>query len=142
MTIDSTHYLPSELIDFEPGDLAGPFFEAAKERRLVIQRCTSCSAFQHPPRDACSTCRSFELEWSEVPGTGTIYTYTIVRHPIGPLRDYVPYNVVTVLLDEAPVRLVSNVVDADPSAVEIGRAVTVVFEDFPTMSLPRFRLVS
>jgi uncharacterized OB-fold protein len=141
MTTEARHYLPPELAQFDPGELAAPHFEAARWKKLVIQRCQACATFQHPPRDACSSCRSFDLHWAEVPGTGTIYTYTVVYHPIGPLRDHVPYNIVTVLLDEAGVRLVSNVVDADPSDLDVGLPVEVVFEDFPEMSLPRFRLV-
>jgi uncharacterized OB-fold protein len=61
----------------------------------------------------CPGCQSTEIEWVPVSGDGTVFSYTVVHHPVHPaLRDAVPYNVAVVLLDGAgDVRLVSNVID-------------------------------
>ncbi len=65
---------------------------------------------------ACFNCGSMETEWAQVPGTGTVFSYTIVHHPAHPaVKSAVPYNIVVVHLDEADdVRIVSNVIDVPP----------------------------
>jgi uncharacterized OB-fold protein len=56
-------------------------------------------------------------------------------------HDDIPYNVAFIALDEGPF-MMSNVVDAAPDALAVGRRVEVTFnpvtEDF---AIPRFRLL-
>jgi uncharacterized OB-fold protein len=97
----------------------------------------------------------------DVAGTGTVYTYTVVRHAVVPiLAEAVPYVVAAVDLDEAGVRMVANLVGCDPEAVHIGSRVAVHWDDIdladPTdapppdgvaefgdhVTIPRFRLIS
>ncbi len=118
------------------------WWEAAAEHRLVAQRCTSCGTLRHPPGPRCPRCRSADHEWRDLPGSGVVYSYTVVRQAfIAPLADRLPYVVIAVELDDAPgVRFVSNLVDCDPGKVEIGMPVDVVWEDMgPGLALPRFR---
>ncbi len=118
------------------------FWEAAADHRLVVQTCDDCGRTRHPPGPVCPSCRSTRAHWAELPGTGSVYTYTVVRQAFIPaLSDRIPYIVVAVDLDEANgVRLVSNLVDADHSQVEIGMRVEVAWEDMgPDLSVPRFR---
>lgn len=134
-------YLPKEIpLGLQTPDEA-PFWAACQKRELRIQRCSNCGLHRHPPGPFCPRCLSVEHDWHEVPGTGTVFTYTIVHHAAHPvLRTRVPYNVAVILLDEADdVRLVSNVVDADPSPV-IGERVALVWEEVDEgRLLPRFR---
>ena len=37
-----------------------PFFAAAREGRLVVQRCAGCAALRFPPREICSACLATE----------------------------------------------------------------------------------
>jgi len=108
----------------------------------VVQRCTACGHRRHPPGPVCPVCRSSESEWAPVSGTGTVYTFSVVRQAfIGSLADRLPYVVAVVELDGAPgIRLVTNVVDVDAEDVTVGMAVDVVWEDMgPELALPRFR---
>ena len=117
-----------------------PWWHAAAEHQLVIQRCASCGTVRHPPRPMCPRCRSFECRWDELSGRGTIYTFTIVHQAFVPdLAEQLPYVVAVVDLEGGEgARLVTNVVDIDPTAVRIGMAVEVVWEDMgPELSLPR-----
>ncbi len=119
-----------------------PFFEACKRKELVIQRCADCRRFRHPPVPVCAHCGSFKTEWAKVPGTGTVFSFTVAYHPVHPaLRDAVPYNVAYILLDEADdVRLVSNVMDAKPEEMRIGLRVRLEWDPTSDGSfLPRFR---
>ena len=48
-----------------------PFWDAANEGRLVLQRCTSCGAAQLYPRPHCVVCRG-PVEWEEASGRATV----------------------------------------------------------------------
>jgi uncharacterized protein len=118
------------------------WWEAASDHRLVVQACASCGKIRHPPGPVCPYCRSLEAVWKDLPGTGHVYTYTVVRQAFVPaLADRIPYVVVAVELEGAQgVRMVSNLVDVDPKDVEVGMTVDVVWEDMgPQLALPRFR---
>jgi 3-oxo-4,17-pregnadiene-20-carboxyl-CoA hydratase alpha subunit len=118
------------------------WWESCLAHRLVVQRCLACGTTRHPPGPVCPSCRSTEAQWAELPGTGTIYSYTVVRQAFLPaLAGTVPYVVAAVEPDQGGgTRLVSNVVGCDPEEVEIGMAVEVVWEDMaPGLALPRFR---
>ena len=45
-----------------------PFWQAAAEHRLVVQRCTDCAATRHPPSPVCPACRPDGSDWQEVSG--------------------------------------------------------------------------
>ena len=115
-----------------------PWWQAAAEHRLLVQRCGGCGRVRLPPGPLCPACRSFDQQWQEASGQGTVYTYTVVHRAYVPGLA-VPYVVAVVELAEGP-KLTSNVVDVDPGAVRIGMAVEVVWEDVgPGYAVPRFR---
>jgi len=119
-----------------------PWWQAAAEHRLTVQACTDCGRRQLPPGPICRRCHGRSFGWHQVPGTGTIYTYTIVHRAMIPsLGTRLPYAVIVVQLDDADdARLVSNLVDASPTTITIGMPVEVVWETLsPTLTIPRFR---
>ena len=118
-----------------------PFWQAAAEHRLVVQRCTACGHTRLPPAPVCSECRSAEADWKELPGRGEIYTYTIVHRPIA-AGQQLPFVIAVVALeDSGGVRMISNVVDARPEEIGIGSRVALVWEDMSAeLAIPRFRL--
>ena len=138
----TARWFPDEMpVPAANAETAG-WWEAAARHRLVVQRCERCGRTRHPPGPVCPSCRSTSAAWAEVPGTGTVYTYTVVRQAFIPaLADRLPYTVIAVELDDAGgARMVSNLVDAAPDDVEVGMAVEVVWEDMgPELALPRFR---
>jgi len=117
-----------------------PWWEAAAEHRLVVQRCTACSQTRLPPAPVCAECRSAEAEWQEVSGRGEVYTYTIIHRPIAANQD-LPYIVAVIALEGAGgVRMISNIVDVDPEAIVVGLPVELVWEDMSAdLAIPRFR---
>ncbi len=115
---------------FEPPEslAAKPFWDATREQRLVVQWCRSCEQPIHFPRDACPRCLSDDLEFRASPGTGTVYAVSVMPKPANPLMaERVPYAVALVDLDEG-VRMMTNIVGTDPSAVTIGLPVHVTWE--------------
>ncbi|MDJ0787038.1 MAG: Zn-ribbon domain-containing OB-fold protein [Myxococcota bacterium] len=117
-----------------------PFWEAAAEHRLVVQRCTACGHMQLPPSPVCSECRSDVPEWHEVSGRGEVFTFTTVHRPIAASQE-LPFLIAVIALEGADgVRLISNLVEVEPDAVEIGMPVELVWEDMSAdLAIPRFR---
>jgi uncharacterized OB-fold protein len=132
-----------------------PYFEAARQGRMVLKRCGDCSLLRYPPGAACPWCNSLDFEWSEVSGRGTIHSYEIVTQAIQPgFADWVPYPVVLVELDEQRgvptvdegLRVIANLVTEEfrPEAeanVAIGRRVRAIFQPLDDeVALPQFIL--
>jgi uncharacterized protein len=135
---------PVPLRDPYADDITKPFWDAALEGRLIATRCTGCGTFILPPQPRCFNCQATTFEWKELPGTGTIYSYTVVRHPLAPhLAEVVPYVSGVIELDGtqgAGCRMICNVIDCDPESVAVGDKVRVVFERVSdTLAMPRFR---
>jgi uncharacterized OB-fold protein len=138
------------------------YFEEARHHRLVVQRCQSCGMLRGAIGAACPFCTALDWTWHPVSGRGEIYSYQIVAQAVHPaFRDWVPYPVVLVELDEqrgirwrdgaegetVSLRLVANLCGPDltlPEAEEnvaIGKRVEVCFLDLDeSMALPQFRL--
>ena len=104
------------------------FWDGAKERRLLIQRCAACGALRHPSRPMCPNCHSLDWDTLESSGRGTVYSFVMPRHPHFPFFDD-DYIVALIELEEGT-RLVSNLVDVAPDDARIGMPVTVRFDEF------------
>jgi uncharacterized OB-fold protein len=117
--------------------------------KLLVQECKTCGTLQHPPEELCYTCRGMDFGWRETNGNGTIYSFVGVYHPVAPaLQKVVPYTVALVSLDELPkIRVLGNVLNRAPEAVEIGQRVRAVFEEIrdegagETILLPQWEVV-
>lgn len=124
-------------------ELTRPYWEAANEGRLAIQRCQGCSRYYHPPVAICSNCHSEDLSYQTVSGKGTLYTFTITHDARTPaFAALQPYAVVWVELDEQPgLMMMTNMPDTDLKDVRIGERVEVSFEQIgPGSRIPQFRL--
>lgn len=118
--------------------VSAPFWQAARQHRLVAPKCKQCGKVFFYPRAVCPFDWNSDLEWVELSGQGVIYTYTVVRQAAHPaFAERVPYVLALVDLAEG-IRIMSNVV-ARPEAVQIGMPVAVRFEDIDQeVSLPFF----
>ena len=132
---------PSEMPLPQPAAEAQPFFDALRERRLVVQRCQSCGAIGYPPRAMCSQCQGTEFGWQELSGRGVVYSYVVTHQAVHPaFRGHTPLATVKVELEEGP-RLTANLLDVAPDDVRIGLAVQVDFVEVEEgVVLPFFRL--
>lgn len=130
--------------DTMPGPLADattlPWWQAAAEHRLVVQRCTACGHTRLPPAPVCPECRSAEADWNQLSGRGEVYTYTIVHRRIAAGQPLPTVIAVIALEGSGGLRMISNLVGAEPDAVAIGMPVEVVWEDMSAdLAIPRFR---
>jgi len=126
----------------QPDDVSRPFWEAARRHELQIQRCGSCSAYQHPPAPSCRYCHSTDLQWAQLSGRGSVYSFIIDHRLMVPGFDK-PYVVAQIRPDETDddlVRITTNIKQCDVHDVYIGMAVEVFFEDVTEdVTLPQFR---
>lgn len=139
------------LPDTEDTD-SGPFWAAARERRLVVQRCDDCGALRFPPHPYCGHCRSPAMSWVPVSGRGRIWSYVVIHSPVLPAYEpFVPYPVVAIELEEDPsLRMLGNLLtdenapidSVDLAQISIGLPVEVIFQTVaPDVVLPQWRIV-
>lgn len=117
-----------------------PYWDAARERRLLVKRCRACGRAHFYPRPFCPHCWSDEVDWEEASGRATLYTYSIVRrNDLPPFGERVPYVAAIVDLEEGP-RMMTNVEGCDEADLSVGMPLVVDFrEETDEFSIPVFR---
>lgn len=106
-----------------------PFWDAIDAGTFVLARCT-CGAY-YVRLQACLQCGAdaTALTWESVSGRGTVKTFVVFDKPYHPyFEQRLPYVVAVVALEEGP-EIITNVIDIDVSAVEIGLPVRIVIGD-------------
>jgi uncharacterized OB-fold protein len=93
-----------------------PFFDAARQGKLLVGTCKACGETHYYPRAHCPFCFSDKTEWVESKGEGTIYSFSIMR------RAKPPYAIAYVALSEG-VTMMTNIVDSDFESLKIGQNV-------------------
>jgi uncharacterized protein len=126
---------------FEPpaSELTQPFWDATKNKELLLQWCTACDAPVFYPREVCPQCIGTSLEWRQASGKATVYAVSVQHKPAMPmLANRVPYAVALVDLDEGA-RIMTNVVGCPPDEVTVGMPVQVTWEELSDgRNLPQF----
>ncbi len=124
----------------QPDDLTRPFWAGARNHELRMQRCRSCSEYQHPPRPRCILCGS-DVAWAKLSGRGYVYSFVIVHHLLIPSFDKEPYAVAYVKPVETSERayMTTNIVGCDPWDVYIGMPVQATFQVVNEVALPLFQ---
>lgn len=111
-----------------PTEISAPFWDGLKAGRLSLQHCNSCGHWIFFPRRHCDKCWSHDVEWREVAGTGTLYTYTLTRIPTLPdFADEMPQKMAVVELDEG-VRINTTLVGLAEDEIAVGMRVKPVFD--------------
>ena len=118
-----------------------PFWTGGAHGELLIQRCTACRRWVHPPVDACPACAG-RLVPEAVSGHGTIFTFTVNEQQFHP--DVAPpYVIAIVVLDEQDdLRLPTNIVNVDSETLQVGAPVQVLFEQHGEVYVPIFEPAS
>ena len=117
-----------------------PFWDAAREQRLVVQTCTACGDTRFPPSPVCPKCLSPEQTWKTCSGRGTLESWVDFHRAYWTgYQDALPYRVCLVRLEEGPL-LVSNLVGNSDNA-RLGAPVHVTFDAVTNdITLPKFEL--
>jgi uncharacterized OB-fold protein len=119
-------------------ELTRPFWDAVREGRLVVQRCSACEKTFFRPEVACPHCFSAEWRWVESSGRGTLYSVSVVHRAPSPAFK-APFVFAAVDMEEGWT-MFSNVIGIEPEDAKIGMKLKVSFEHpSDTLSLPLFR---
>jgi len=114
------------------------FWDGTARGELRIQRCGGCGALRHPPGPMCPACGADKPEYLLAAGTGEVYSYVVHHHPPVPGRQ-APFVVALVRLTEG-VRMVGELLGADPDKVSIGLPVRAEFVRVDSgLTLPAWR---
>ena len=114
------------------------FWTGGADGKLLIAFCADCARAIHPPQIVCPECWGEGIENRPVPGTGTVYSYTVNHQPWAPGMA-VPFALAVVDVDGAPgVRVTAEVVDVDPEAVAIGQRMRVRFHNIDDIWFPQW----
>jgi len=114
------------------------FWDGTAAGELRIQRCGGCGALRHPPGPMCPACGAARPGYVVAAGTGEVYSYVVQHHPPVPGKQ-LPIVVALVALPEG-VRMVGELLGADPERVHVGLPVRVEFVRIDdTLTLPAWR---
>jgi uncharacterized OB-fold protein len=125
----------------EISPLTRPYWDGLAQRRLLLQRCTGCGRIRHYPRPLCDACHSFGHDWVAAQGSATVHSWTVAHHAFHPaFRGLPPFTLVTADLPEG-VRILAPLRDAEASALSLGAALKIGFEETGEgLTLPVLRL--
>ncbi|SDR53861.1 hypothetical protein SAMN05443245_7290 [Paraburkholderia fungorum] len=113
-----------------------PYWKAARDRRLLIQRCARTGLFQWYPRQHCIHDTTFVPQWVEASGFGVVFSYSVIFR--GGFENE-PYICALVELQEG-VLMLSRLEGIAPERVRIGLDVAVDFLRIDdTVTLPIFK---
>jgi uncharacterized protein len=116
-----------------------PFWDACREKRLILQCCDATGKFWFPPSPVSPYTGSEEWKWRAVSGRGVLWSFVVFhRAYFEGFRDSLPYTVAMVQLDEGPF-LLTNLRPDGRGDLPIGTRLSVVFEErHVDFTLPQF----
>jgi enoyl-CoA hydratase/carnithine racemase/uncharacterized OB-fold protein len=151
----------------KPTKWSQPYWDAAREHRLVFKTCSKCGNIDHPPYLYCTRCHADEHTWVEHTGRAVLLSYSIncyqVPFPFWADMPYVTAFVLTLNDDQKlppadkvdfeairkleatrtikNVMMLTTIVDCDPENLINGMELEVVFDDHSVegFTLPKFR---
>lgn len=117
------------------------FWAAAGRGEFAYKRCVSCHRPHWYPRPHCPHCHADGTVWETSSGTGTVYTFTVIRqNSSSAFRDWVPYAIGMVDLEGGP-RVFARF-RGDLDELSVGSRVVVSSDRVGEVDLPVFTLVA
>ncbi|WP_293233995.1 OB-fold domain-containing protein [Mycolicibacterium sp.] len=137
MDPETAHAMPLP----EPTPVSAPYWQSLRQHRIEIQYSPSSKRYVFYPRMLAPGTLVDDLEWREIDGAGTVFTFTVAERPTGPpWADALPQLLAVVEWDVGP-RVSTELVEVKPEDIRIGMRVTPVFHDVPDtdVTLLRYR---
>ncbi len=114
----------------KPRSYSRPFWEATREKKLVIQYCRKTGRYQFYPRATSIFTGRRDLEWREVSGRGKLFSYTVIRRAREPFQGHEPFVLAVVSLEEG-VNVMADLIHCDLDAIRIGMPVVPYWAPLP-----------
>ena len=100
------------------------FFDAARDGRLLLRRCSDCGTVRGPQEGVCPACWAVEHTAVTASGRATLVSWSVVhRSPVPAVA--APYTAGIVEVEEGP-WLLTRVLTADDEELVEGQPLTVV----------------
>jgi len=96
------------------------FWDAANEESLLYAKCSDCNKSHYYPRKVCPFCFSTSINFLKASGRANIYAFSLFS------KGRPPYISAWVMLEEG-VAIITNIIDCESDALEIGTPLQVVF---------------
>lgn len=107
-----------------------PFWEATRERKLLLQYCPATGRYQFYPRPVSLFTGRTDIEWREVSGRGEVFAYTVAHVARPPFAGHTPFLIATVTLDEG-VNIVGDVINCSMDEIAVGMRVRPAWAPLP-----------
>lgn len=115
---------------------SAPYWHALSQHKIQTQTCLQCGEVRCPPLPGCMNCASTETAVGVASGRGRIYSWIVVRRPLGSITaEELPCTIATVELDEG-CRLIGRLTDVTSPAMD--QVVRSVFVDHSGWTELRF----
>ena len=115
----------------QPRHYSRPFWEATKQKKLLVQYDRKAGRYQFYPRaTSIHTGRTRDLEWREVSGRGEVFSYTVARRARPPFEGHEPFLLVVVTLEEG-VNVMADMVHCGLDEIRIGLRVKPFWAPLP-----------
>ena len=115
----------------EKSELSKTFWNGLEDGKFFTTQCDNCNEIHYPPAPVlCSKCLKTDINWIELPLSGTITTHTRVNLP--PMGFKEQYTLIVVLIDLLNKPVLGRYTGDNP---EIGKKVKIEFEKINGLSL-------
>jgi len=122
-----------------PTPTTQPFWDALAQHTIRIQYSPSAQRYVFYPRVLAPGTLADDLEWREISGAASLYTYTVAYRPVAPhFAGDVPQIIAVAQWDEGP-RFATEIVNAEPSELRVGMRIRPVFVDVPEEGITMLR---
>lgn len=121
--IDAAHPYPPRISEF-----THPFWEGLAEGRFLTTVSRSTGRLTFPPKPISPVDWADDMEWTELSGTGVLYSHTTLHAAPQIFTHELPYTVCIVDLDEG-LRIVSRYLGDSPRIGERVRLLAVRYAD-------------
>ncbi|APE15417.1 Zn-ribbon domain-containing OB-fold protein [Mycolicibacterium pallens] len=122
-----------------PTPTTQPFWDALAEHKIRIQYSPSTQRYVFYPRVLAPGTLADDLQWREISGAASLYTFTVAYRPVAPhFADNLPQLLAVVQWDEGP-RFSTEIVNAEPADLEVGMRLAPVFFDYPDAGVTMLR---
>ena len=111
----------------QPWHLTEPFWEAARNGKLMIQYDPVVKKYQFYPRSISIFTGRKNLEWREVSGKGTLYSFTDIHVAPPGFEDLAPYMIGVIELDEG-VRMMTPLQGVTMDDAQLGMRLRVCWQ--------------
>jgi uncharacterized OB-fold protein len=106
------------------------YCELRDNGKIWANKCPSCGTVFVPPKVKCINCYRDPNIWVELPGTGTVESYTIVRYEEPTLHPRkAPFVYGLIKMDGADTCMVHFIDEIEPEKVKVGMRVEAVFSE-------------